>query len=87
MYKEQAWKRLKNWHNLLRKLEEDKRRRIIDSLEIQISTKQIELEERNIKFADEAKKQRQAIEKRETQLREKRKELEIEKQIQLLSNE
>ena len=87
MDKVKAWKRLKNWHNLLRKLEEDKRRRIIDDLERQISVKQIELQERNKIFADEVEKQKQAIEKQEAQLREKRKELEIEKQLQIVSTE
>ena len=75
------WKRLKYWQQMLRRLEEEKRRRIIDALERQISNKKAELEERTKKAADEKQINMQDIEKREKQLREKRKQFEIERII------
>ena len=87
MDREEARKRLKDWQNYLRTLEDYKRKQIIERLERQILEKQKKLEEKRKEYAQTEYKQQLVNEKLEKMLREERKELEIERLKHFVSTE
>ena len=78
MDRQEAWKKLKEYRIVIRKMEEHKRGKILKRLEKQVRDKQKEFDEKKKEYANEEKKRNQIHEKLEEILREKRKELEKE---------